>query len=139
MVTRLLLWIGVVVFGGCGAFLAWTAAAFSWILASGSGGLGAVSASLGPLELLLWVAGIAVNRAVAARARAAGGLARRLHKTHLGLAFLFAAVAIGTLAGMAILGGVFFLGFIGATVIFALHLLVLAAALALLASRPSLP
>jgi hypothetical protein len=139
MLTRLLLWIGVVVFGGCGALMAWTAAAFSWTLTSGAGGLGAVSASLGPLELLLWIAGIAVNRAVAARARAAGGLARRLHKIHLGLAFLFAAVAIGTLAGMALLGGVVLLGFIGAAVIFAIHLLVLAAALALLAWRPSLP
>ena len=137
---QVLLWIGVLVFGAYGAVMAWTAAAFGWVMTAnaGSGGIGAVSAGFGPLLLIFWVAGIAVNRMVVARARAAGGLARRLHKSHLALAFLFAAAAIATLGSLLAFGSrfdsrTFTVAIFTVSAIFALHFLVLAAALALLA------
>ena len=143
---RGLMWIGVLAFGACGALMAWTAVAFGWVMtgATGSGGIGAVSAGFGPQLLLSWMAGIAVNRMVAARARAAGGLARRLHKAHLAMAFLFAAIVIATLFGLVSLAArfdsrVFIAAVISASAIFALHFVVLAVALAMLASRKQLP
>ena len=138
---RVLLWIGVLFFGAYGGLMAWTAVAFLWVTtAAGTGGLGAVSAGVDPFVLLFWIAGITVNRMVAARARRAGGLARRLHKLHLALAFLFAATAIVTLGALATRGASlgsswFLMGFIAAMAMFAAHFIVLAAVLALLARQ----
>lgn len=133
------MWIGALAFGAYGALMVWTAVAFAWIaVAPGGGGLGAVSTSVGPHLLLPWIAGIAVNRMVVARARAAGGMARRLHKSHLVMAFVFAAIVIATLFGLVSLTArfdsrVFIAAVTAASAIFALHFIVLAVALALLA------
>jgi heme/copper-type cytochrome/quinol oxidase subunit 3 len=148
MLKRAALGIGALLFATLGTRELWGAVQFSRIMLSqghpgNSPGVGAVSVSIVGLEtVILWMAGIAVNRAVAGAARRTGGATRRLHRAHLALAFGFAAVTIATLAALAFLPGsmsgtALLAGALAIGAAFAAQLLALSGALALLARRPA--